>query len=438
MTIAENLNRIIDAKEAIKEAIVAKGGQVTADAKIDEIPAAIEALPSGEKQEPFYVETINKVNTTLMIRSYSAEVEQFDYEYKADDNTEWISDTLLPGAQRTIIFKNKVYLRNATNRGYINSKWAYVSINCSSQYEVGGNLFSLGWKDFEDMKEFTITQHHAFANVFYNSVNLKSAEKLYIPSFVDLTTNEGDIFSGMFSGCMNLVSGIGRIDTCIPGKQAFGYMYEKCSALRTVGDMDKVYIVNGEAQNCLQYMFVDCINLEEPPVLPTVTNTGSTTTTANQKAADGIYKMIFQGCTSLRKCPTFNGKMTVQQAYFCMFERSGIEKCEVDIDGGQGASEMCAYMFKDCPNLTSVKFRMSLNNSTHKEAFMRCTSLREIVIYGNTAPGYNPSINSGTLYNVPADCIIYVDDSRVDAYKTASGWTARAAYIKPISERPTE
>lgn len=49
MTIAQNLDRIINAKEAIRDAITAKGGQVAEDARIDQYPAAIEELPSGEE-----------------------------------------------------------------------------------------------------------------------------------------------------------------------------------------------------------------------------------------------------------------------------------------------------------------------------------------------------------------------------------------------------
>lgn len=47
MTIAENLDRIVGAKEAIKGAIIDKGVQVPADAKIDEYSAFVEQIQGG-------------------------------------------------------------------------------------------------------------------------------------------------------------------------------------------------------------------------------------------------------------------------------------------------------------------------------------------------------------------------------------------------------
>lgn len=43
-----------------------------------------------------------------------------------------------------------------------------------------------------------------------------------------------------------------------------------------------------------------------------------------------------------------------------------------------------------------------------------------------------PSIQSTSFSNVPADCPIYVPSESVDAYKAASNWSARAAYIQAI------
>lgn len=46
-TIQDNINRIKQAKEDIKEAIIAKGGTLAEDAKLSEFKEAIEGLPSG-------------------------------------------------------------------------------------------------------------------------------------------------------------------------------------------------------------------------------------------------------------------------------------------------------------------------------------------------------------------------------------------------------
>jgi len=43
-----------------------------------------------------------------------------------------------------------------------------------------------------------------------------------------------------------------------------------------------------------------------------------------------------------------------------------------------------------------------------------------------------PTLGSGALSNVPADCAIYVPSASVAAYQAASGWSARSAYIQAI------
>lgn len=72
MTIAENLDRIVGAKEAIKGAIINKGVQVPSDAKIDEYHAFVEQIQGGgggidnnivnlviSGENPTYIDTID-------------------------------------------------------------------------------------------------------------------------------------------------------------------------------------------------------------------------------------------------------------------------------------------------------------------------------------------------------------------------------------------
>ena len=49
-----------------------------------------------------------------------------------------------------------------------------------------------------------------------------------------------------------------------------------------------------------------------------------------------------------------------------------------------------------------------------------------------TPPTYN-----STLTDCPIETI-YVPDSSVDAYKTATGWSQFADKFKPLSSKPTE
>ena len=64
------------------------------------------------------------------------------------------------------------------------------------------------------------------------------------------------------------------------------------------------------------------------------------------------------------------------------------------------------------------------------DALNGCTSLESITIEATTPP----TVGTDALANVPADCAIYVPEESVDAYKAASGWSDRAAYIQAIEE----
>ena len=116
------------------------------------------------------------------------------------------------------------------------------------------------------------------------------------------------------------------------------------------------------------------------------------------------------------------------------------------------------YVFSGCSNLTSI----DLPNVTSiaEGAFTRCTSLTSIDLKNVTTLGndvfYNCSnlstviistnqiITLGSLVfdNTPPISnktgYIYVPDSLVDSYKTATNWSTYASQIKPISELPQE
>lgn len=69
--------------------------------------------------------------------------------------------------------------------------------------------------------------------------------------------------------------------------------------------------------------------------------------------------------------------------------------------------------------------------------FNQCSALKALIIYADeffitgTNLFYNSGIQNGIGY-------IYVRDELVDAYKSASGWSAFANRIKPLSELPEE
>lgn len=82
----------------------------------------------------------------------------------------------------------------------------------------------------------------------------------------------------------------------------------------------------------------------------------------------------------------------------------------------------------DNPNLTCVEIKGE--NVTTVSGMGNCPLLKTLIIRTSTPP----STTYWTLQNAPKIPNIYVPDTAVDAYKTSSGWSKWAAYIKPISE----
>ncbi|WP_455592939.1 hypothetical protein [Bacteroides sp.] len=73
-------------------------------------------------------------------------------------------------------------------------------------------------------------------------------------------------------------------------------------------------------------------------------------------------------------------------------------------------------------------------NRIEGDTFYMCRKLKEIAIKA-TIP---PTMVNLRLTDLPADFAFYVPDESVEAYKTASGWSAFADHIKPMSELPAE
>lgn len=82
-----------------------------------------------------------------------------------------------------------------------------------------------------------------------------------------------------------------------------------------------------------------------------------------------------------------------------------------------------------CKSLASVRMENGVSK-INSYAFTDCTALMEIVCL-STNP---PVLDSTSLNNVPADCVIKVPAASLEAYKTATNWSERADYIIAYEE----
>ena len=111
----------------------------------------------------------------------------------------------------------------------------------------------------------------------------------------------------------------------------------------------------------------------------------------------------FQGCSSLVNVPNIPNSVTNMSSTF------------------YGCSSLVTAL--EIPSgVTDIRY-----------TFYGCTSLKEVTFLHTTPPTYTV-----TLPDYSSLETIYVPDSAVDAYKTASGWSEFADKFKPLSSKPTK
>ena len=86
------------------------------------------------------------------------------------------------------------------------------------------------------------------------------------------------------------------------------------------------------------------------------------------------------------------------------------------------------YCFEGCTALRAVV--LPATNGRYYGLFKGCTRLSSIRITATTPPD---RVDSDTFNGVPTSCAIYVPAASVNAYKSASIWSARASHIYPLT-----
>lgn len=98
-----------------------------------------------------------------------------------------------------------------------------------------------------------------------------------------------------------------------------------------------------------------------------------------------------------------------------------------NINIGDAVKTIGSSAFTGCASLAEVSIGSGVTKIDNA-AFSGCTALKKITCNAVTPP----TLGTNAFNNVPSDCIIYVPEDSVSAYKTATNWAARANYIFPI------
>ena len=360
---------------------------------------------------PFYFENVGTGDAVISIQKNNINANTASLEISID-NTNWETwgETSTTALSKTIGAGERLYIRNAEDVGYINSFSVYNYFRSTDYNQfsstganiiIGGNIMSLGYKNFEN--EYTIEQTSAYSYLFYNMSKLVDASRLVLPA----TTLAEGCYNGMFKGCTSLTTAPELPATTL-ANQCYGGMFYNCVSLTTAPELPATTLeiccyadmflgctslttapelpatILQCADSCYSGMFYDCTSLTTAPELPATT------------LALCCYSYMFYGCTSLTTAPSILPATTLaDECYQYMFSGCTSLTTAPSILPATILKEGCyQYMFEGCTSLTtatSILPATTLANSCYYGMFSGCTSL-------TTAPELPANILADSCY----------------------------------------
>ena len=264
-----------------------------------------------------------------------------------------------------------------------------------------------------------------------------------------LTTT--DTFASYPSAIDSLPSGGGNtLKTLLDATKSCYYLFYKYSGT-SVNDL----ISYNDTSNVtdMKSMFYICNNLTTIPQLNTSSATDmssmfykcSNLTTIPQLDTSSVRNMnnMFYQCTSLTTIPQLNTSSVtnMNHMFYSCFNLTTIPQLNTSNVRDFGV------MFQDCRELTTIDItHMNISSPSYSLSFAyNCFSLTKFIIRNMTTIPALYSDSFGNCYHFTGttdreynpqglkDGRIYVPDDKVDALKTASGWSTYADIIVPLS-----
>ena len=346
-TLQENLDRIKNAKSAIKNAIIQKGIDVTDTEKIETYADKILQIKSG---------------------GGTTEIPEFDPDgpltfYRLDD----IGDSYVslgPNALSNIEYStDKTTWKTYTSKQKIKlGKGEYVQFKCNRAeptsndnkfYTVGG-LYNLYGKD-TSIK--SLNKDKTFKRVF-SCLNIVDASNFTLDC--DYSGSIVNKYQSSFSYCI-LLTELPKLSK--NNYSSFAYMFQGCTSLKRIPNN---YLQNSSKlyDNCYSHMFDGCTGLTTLPsgLLPATT------------LASSCYNSMFYGCTSLTTIPNLPATTLASSCYQYMFNGcTGL----VETPGGwilkaqTTATYSCYAMFYGCSKLQKIAVSYSgIITASHWSSFL--------------------------------------------------------------------
>ena len=335
-TLQENLDRIKNAKSAIKNAIIQKGIEVTDTERIETYADKILQIKSGGGTTEIPEFDPNGPLTIYCFDDWGGAYVKFNNNYQestiqySTDGSTWKTYT-----DETIKLTKGQYVQF---KGVITK---YAQIDQFSTFILKNGLFNL-YGNLTSLDNYisTFDGGYKYQNMFENT-NVYDCSKLN----TGIKTYKGsDVFSQMFRNCKYLVK-VPQLPATTLADSCYSNMFQGCTSLTTIPS--NLLPATTLAEGCYSNMFQDCTSLTTIPsnLLPVTT------------LADYCYSTMFSGCKSLTTIPNLPATTLAAGCYSNMF--SGC-KSLVETPAGwylpaqTKALLSCANMFNGCSKLQKM------------------------------------------------------------------------------------
>ena len=382
-TIQENLDRIKNAKSAIKDAIIQKGVEVTDTEKIETYADKILQIKSGGGTEipefdpagPLTIYCFEDLGDAYV--KFNNQYQESTIQYSTDGETwgTYTDETIKLTKGQYVQFKGVItqYAQGGDfstfilNRGLFNLYGNLTSLdNYISTFDGGYKYNHMFEKtNVYDCSKLntgikTYTGSSVFSYMFKDCISLTKAPQLIATTLAD------SCYDSMFSGCTSLTT-IPNLPATTLAYSCYSRMFSGCTSLTTVPDLPATTLAN----YCYSDMFSGCTLLTTLPsnLLPVTT------------LAQYCYNAMFQGCTSLTTVPDLPATTLAQHCYENMFSYcTGLTTLPSNLLPVTTLAQYCyKNMFYNCTSLTTVPNlpATTLASSCYDSMFRGCTGLAE-------------------------------------------------------------
>ena len=305
-TIQENLDRITNAKSAIKDAIIQKGIEVTDTERIETYADKILQIKTGGGTTEIPEFDPNGPLTIYCFDDWGDAYVKFNNNYQestiqySTDGSTWETYT-----DETIKLTKGHYVQfKGVITQYAQSNHFSTFILKNGLFNLYGNLTSLdnyisiynGGYKYNHMFENTNTYDCSKLNT---GIKSQTGSKVFEYMFsnckylvkvpeLPVTTLAANCYSNMFSGCTGLNTiPSNLLPATTLGRYCYDSMFSGCTSLTTVPNLPATKL----RAYCYQYMFYGCSSLTTIPNLPATT------------LSENCYQYMFGSCTGLVETP---------------------------------------------------------------------------------------------------------------------------------------